>query len=90
MDYQTMKESHQQLSLSECDILKACLKVCSKEEFLYQMHIIIENTREPILKQTASRLVDKIIPLNDTAFSQLYHDVKNDTVYFPPNYNLPI
>ena len=89
MDYLTMKEQRQQLSLSECDILKACLKTYSKEEFLYQMHITIQNTSEPILKQTASKLVDKILPLSDKAFLELYNDVKTNAVYFPPNYNLP-
>ena len=89
MDYQSMKESRQMLSFAECNILKATIDVCSKEDFLYHMHHIIQNTEQPLLKQTAEGLVEKILPLSETGFIRLCNDVKNNTALFPPNYNLP-
>ena len=89
MDYQSIKESRQLLGFSECNILKAVIDVCSKEEFLYQMHLIIQNTDQPLLIETAEKLVEKIIPLSEAGFVQLCNDIKNNTALFPPNYILP-
>ena len=89
MDYQNIIEHRQSLMFSECNILKNCLEDCTKEDFLYRMHHIIENTTDSYLKRTAHQLVDKILLLNDDAFIQLCEDVTSNTVLFPPNYNLP-
>lgn len=90
MDYRTVIESRYQLTFAECNILNCCIEEHSKDEFLYRMHTIIENTEDEHLKQIANHLTEKILLLSDTAFFKLCQDVKTNTVLFPPNYYLPM
>ena len=90
MEYQQIKDGRQPLSFSEANILKACMEDCTKEDFLFRMDYIVQNTENPILQQAADRLVKKILPLSDAAFLRLCKDVKENSVLFPPNYYLPM
>ena len=90
MDYRSIIEHRQQLTFTECNILNCCIEEPSKEEFLYRMHTIIENTEDEMLKQIATNLTEKLLVLSDSAFQRLYQDVETSAVLFPPNYYLPM